>query len=115
MATYTSIDEYISNQTESTHKRLEAIRKLIHKIEPEAAETISYGIPTFDLNGKHLVHFAGYKNHIGFYPTPTGLEEFKEDLAGYETSKGTVQIPHTVDLPVDLITKIVKYRVSQVK
>ncbi len=80
---------------------------------PGAVETISYAIPTFDLNGKHLVHFAGYARHVGFYPIPSGLEAFKEDLAPYKRGKGSVQFPLDQPLPTDLIRRIVKFRVAE--
>jgi len=111
----TSIDEYIAEFPLETQKLLEQMRSLIREIvPPEAAETISYAIPTFDLNGKHLVHFAGFARHIGLYPTPTGLEEFKDALAPYKTGKGSVQLPLDEPLPVDLIRRIVEFRVSEV-
>jgi uncharacterized protein YdhG (YjbR/CyaY superfamily) len=80
---------------------------------PGAIETISYAIPTFDLNGKHLVHFAGYARHVGFYPIPSGLEAFKEDLAPYKRGKGSVQFPLGQPLPTDLIRRIVEFRVAE--
>ena len=111
----TSVDEYIAEFPLETQKLLEQMRSLIREIvPPEAAETISYAIPTFDLNGKHLVHFAGFARHIGLYPTPTGLEEFKDALAPYKTGKGSVQLPLDEPLPVDLIRRIVEFRVSEV-
>ncbi len=111
----TSIDEYIAEFPLETQKLLEQMRSLIREIvPPDATETISYAIPTFDLNGKHLVHFAGFAKHIGLYPTPDGLEEFKDALAPYKTGKGSVQLPLDEPLPVDLIRRIVEFRVSEV-
>lgn len=108
----TEIDDYIGAFPEETQKLLQKMRLTIRKAAPEADEKIGYGIPTFTLNG-NLVHFAGYKNHIGFYPAPQGLEEFKEELAGYKGGKGTVQFPLDQPLPLDLITRMVKYRIQQ--
>ena len=85
------------------------MRAIIHKVVPEAEEEIKYGIPTFILNG-NLVHYGGFKNHIGFYPAPSGIAEFKEELSKYKGAKGSIQFPLEKALPVSLITKIVKYR-----
>ena len=110
-----TIDEYIAGFPPETQARLQAVRALIAAIAPEATETISYAIPTFDLKGKHLVHFAGYASHIGFYPTPTGSDEFKEELSAYKTGKGSVQFPLSEPLPMDLIRRIVEFRVAEVE
>ena len=91
---------------------LESLRQTIRKAAPEAEETISYQIPTFRLNG-NLVHFAAFKNHIGFYPTPSGIEAFKEELSVYEGAKGSVKFPIYKQIPLDLVSKIVKYRVME--
>ena len=107
-----NIDEYISTFPEPVQKILESVRMTIQKAAPEAKETINYGIPTFSLNG-NLVHFAAFKNHIGFYPTPEGIEAFKKELSSYESAKGSVQFPLDQPMPLPLITKIVKYRVEQ--
>jgi uncharacterized protein YdhG (YjbR/CyaY superfamily) len=85
---------------------LEEMRSTIHAVAPEATESISYAIPTFDLNGRHLVHFAAFKNHIGFYPVPSALEAFKEELKAYKSGKGSAQFPHGKPLPLDLIRRI---------
>ncbi len=108
-----NIDEYISGFPKDVQKNLEQVRKTIKKAAPQAEETISYAIPTFDLNGKHLVHFAGYENHVGFYPAPVGMEAFKKEFAKYKTGKGSVQFPLNNPMPLDLITRIVKFRVKQ--
>ena len=108
----TSIDEYIAEFPSTTQKLLEQIRAVIKKAAPVAEEAIGYGIPTFKLNG-NLVHFAGYKQHIGFYPGAAGIFSFEKELAGYKTSKGAVQFPISKPMPVDLITRIVKFRVKQ--
>jgi len=112
-STANSIDEYIAGFPPETQKVLEEMRALIRASAPGATETISYAIPTFDLNGKHLVHFAGYKTHIGFYPVPSGLEAFKEDLMPYKQGKGSVQFPLGQPLPTDLIRRIVEFRVAE--
>ncbi|GLI12293.1 hypothetical protein MARBORIA2_13830 [Methanobrevibacter arboriphilus] len=109
-----TIDEYISNYPENIQKILEKIRKTIKEVAPEATEKISWGIPTFYLN-KNLVHFAAYKKHIGFYPNPSGIENFKDDLSKYKTSKGTVQFQYDELIPYDLIRKIVEFRVQENK
>ena len=103
------IDEYIENFPEDVQVILETIRMTIREAAPEAEETIKYQMPTFTLKG-NLVHFAGYKNHIGFYPTPSGIEQFREELAGYELSKGTIRFPLDKPIPYDLIGKIVAFR-----
>jgi uncharacterized protein YdhG (YjbR/CyaY superfamily) len=107
------IDEYIAGFPSAVQKILEKIRKTIRKAVPDAEEAIKYQIPTFVLNGGNLIHFAAYKNHIGLYPAPRGSEEFKDELAGYEGGKGTVQFPLDKPIPFDLITRIVKFRVQQ--
>lgn len=109
-----TIDEYINQYPEEIQIILETIRKLIHEIVPEATEKISYQMPTFYLNG-NLVHFAAFNHHIGFYPTPTGIEAFSEDLAKYKSGKGSVQFPLDEPMPLDLITRIVKYRVDEMR
>ena len=108
-----TIDEYIAEFPPEIQKVLEELRALIRANAPGATETISYAIPTFDLNGRHLVHFAGFKNHIGFYPVPSGLEAFKEDLRPYKQGKGSVQFPLGQSLPTDLIRRIVEFRVAE--
>jgi uncharacterized protein YdhG (YjbR/CyaY superfamily) len=107
-----TIDKYIANFPAETREILEQIRTTIRKIVPEATEAMKYGIPTFVLN-ENLVHFAAYPNHIGFYPTPSAVKAFKGDLSKYKTSKGAIQFPVDEPMPLDLITKIVKFRVSQ--
>jgi uncharacterized protein YdhG (YjbR/CyaY superfamily) len=107
------IDDYIAEFPPGTRKALEEMRSLIKATAPGATETISYAMPTFDLNGHHLVHFAGFAKHIGFYPVPSGVAAFKEDLRPYKTGKGSVQFPLGQPLPVDLIRRIVAYRVEE--
>jgi Uncharacterized conserved protein len=112
-STAASIDEYIAEFPTDTQTVLKEIRALIKQSAPGATETISYAIPTFDLNGKHLVHFAGYARHIGFYPTSSGIREFKEEISGYKTSTGAVQFPLGQPLPTDLIRRMVEFRVRE--
>ena len=107
-----SVDEYISAYPEQVQQKLSKIRATIKELAPTAIEKIAYGIPTFWLNG-NLVHYAAYKSHIGFYPTPSGMEGFKEELSNYKTSKGTVLFPLDKPIPLSLIKKIVKYRVAE--
>jgi uncharacterized protein YdhG (YjbR/CyaY superfamily) len=106
-----NINEYIEGFPEEIRILLELIRKTIREAAPGAEEAISYGMPAYKLNGP-LVYFAGYKNHIGFYPTASGIEAYKEKLSGYKWSKGAVQFPVNKPLPLDLIDEIVKFRVN---
>lgn len=110
-----SIDEYIAEFAPETQAVLQELRSVIKQAAPGAIETISYAIPTFDLNGKHLVHFAAYANHIGFYPTPSGIERFKVELGSYKSAKGSVQFPLDRPMPFDLIRQIVEFRVEEVR
>jgi uncharacterized protein YdhG (YjbR/CyaY superfamily) len=107
-----SVDDYIAGFPPETQRVLEELRALIRASAPDAVETISYAIPTFDLNG-HLVHFAGYARHVGFYPTGRGVEAFQEELRPYKGGKGSVQFPLGQPLPTDLIRRIVEYRVAE--
>ena len=104
------IDEYISGFPENTRMLLEQVRATIQNAAPQAEEIISYQMPAYKLN-RVLVYFAGYKNHIGFYPTSSGIEAFKKELSGYKGAKGSVQFPFDKPLPVELITRIVEFRV----
>ena len=108
-----NIQEYIVAFPETTQEKLRQIRKIIKENAPEAEETISYAIPTFKLNGKALVHFAGFKNHIGFYALPTGHEAFKKEFSIYKTGKGSVQFPLDKELPAALIARVVKFRIHE--
>lgn len=112
MQGYKTIDEYIDAFPEDVQEILNQLRQTIKAAAPEAKETINYQMPTFTLNG-NLVHFAAFQNHIGFYPTPTGIEAFKEELAPYKGAKGSVQFPIDQPLPFPLIRKIVEYRVNE--
>ncbi len=106
------VDEYIEQFPPEIRELLDQMRKTIRETAPNAEETISYAIPSYKLNGM-LVHFAAFSKHIGFYPGAGGIAEFADELAGYKTSKGTVQFPFTRPLPLDLIKRIVKFRVKQ--
>jgi len=108
-----SIDEYIAEFPPQTRTALEEMRALIRTAAPGATETISYAIPTFDLNGRHLVHFAGHVRHVGFYPTSSGVTAFATELGPYKHAKGSVRFPLDRPLPSDLIRRIVAFRVSE--
>jgi uncharacterized protein YdhG (YjbR/CyaY superfamily) len=107
-----NMDEYIAGFPDDVQVMLERIRATVHKAAPGAEEAMKYGIPTFVLKG-NLVHFGAYKKHIGFYPSPTGIAQFKKELSGFEMSKGAVQFPLDRSLPLSLISKIVKFRVKE--
>ncbi len=108
----TTIDEYIEGFPDDIQEILTKVRKTVRQAAPEADETISYQIPTFRLNGS-LVHFAAFKNHLGFYPTPSGTKAFQSQLAPYKHGKGTIRFPFDQPIPYDLITDIVKFRVQE--
>ena len=107
-----TIDEYISGFPEKVQDVLHKVRETIRKSAPDAEETINYQIPTFRLKG-NLVHFAAFKKHIGFYPTPSGIKQFQQELYGFETSKGSVKFPLEKPIPYDLISKITEFRVME--
>jgi uncharacterized protein YdhG (YjbR/CyaY superfamily) len=109
---YKNIDEYIAAFPAEVQEKLQKLRKIIRQSAPEAVETMSYQMPTFKLK-KNLVHFAAYENHIGFYPAPSGIEAFKNELAGYKHDKGSVQFKLSDPLPAELIRKIVEFRVKE--
>jgi uncharacterized protein YdhG (YjbR/CyaY superfamily) len=109
-----TVDGYIKMFPKDIAERLTAIRKIIQKLAPRAEEGISYGMPSYKLNGP-LVYFAGFKNHIGLYALPKTGVVFQKELSSYKTSKGTVQFQHTEPLPLPLIRKIVTYRVKENK
>jgi len=107
-----SIDDYIVSAPKEVQGKLREIRQAIHETAPEAEETISYRMPAFRMGGV-LVYFAAFKDHIGFFPTSSGVWAFKDKLASYKTSKGTVQFPLDKPLPIDLIKEIVAFRVKE--
>lgn len=115
MKTFSTIDAYIAVQPKEHREKLEILKNLIEKLAPDAVSSISYGMPWYKYYGKPLVYFACAKNHIGFYPTPRGIEPFKKELQEYKTSKGAIQFPHDEELPLQLIRKIVEFRVQENK
>jgi uncharacterized protein YdhG (YjbR/CyaY superfamily) len=109
-----SIDEYIARFPPETRSVLEELRTLIRACAPDATETISYAIPTFDLHGKHLVHFAGWKQHVALYPVPSGVASLQTALEPYMSGKGSARFPLGEPLPADLIRRIVDFRIEEV-
>jgi len=109
---FRTIDEYIVTFPRNVQVILKELRRTIRDSAPEAEEAITYGMPAFKLNG-NLVFFAAFKNHIGFYPTPSAIEAFKEELSDYEVSKGTIRFPMNRPVPLDLVRRIVAYRVKE--
>jgi uncharacterized protein YdhG (YjbR/CyaY superfamily) len=109
-----NIDEYIAGFPPDVQRVLEQIRATIREAAPAAEEAIKYQIPTFVLN-ENLVHFAAFKSHVGFYPTPSGIEKFKDELSTYEGAKGSVRFPIDKPMPLRLIRKIVAFRVKEVR
>ncbi len=112
MKTYKSISEYIKLAPKETQAILKQMRKEIQSAAPKAAESIKYGMPTFELNG-NLVHFAAMKGHLGFYPSPSGITNFKKELEKYSTSKGCIRFQYDKPVPISLVRKIVKFRVKE--
>ncbi len=108
----TNIDKYIAGFPKDIQAILQKIRKIVKKAAPGAQEKIGYQMPTFTLNG-NLVHFAAFKKHIGFYPTPSGTEKFKKEISVYKAAKGSIQFPLDQPIPYKLITKIVEFRVKE--
>ncbi|AWH83623.1 hypothetical protein HYN59_00165 [Flavobacterium album] len=106
------IDDYIAGFPEEVQKLLQEVRETVQSTAPDATEKISYGMPTFALNG-NLVYFAAFKNHIGFYALPSGTKAFREELATYKTGKGSIQFPFDRPLPLKLIQQIVKFRIAE--
>jgi uncharacterized protein YdhG (YjbR/CyaY superfamily) len=109
---YQNIDDYINKAPQEVQQKLRDLRVVIKAEVPDAQERIAYGMPTFSQNG-NLVHFAAFKNHIGFFPAPSGIENFKDELARYKTSKGTVQFPLDEEIPMDLVREIVRFRLKE--
>lgn len=107
------VDIYIDQFPSNVKEKLSEMRNVIKQNAPEANESFAYGMPAYKLNGRPLVYFAGFKNHIGFYATPTGHEEFKNELAGYKQGKGSVQFPIDEPMPLDLVKRIVQFRVKE--
>ncbi|ANU11929.1 hypothetical protein A1A1_13587 [Planococcus antarcticus DSM 14505] len=107
-----TIDDYIREAPKGVQETLQTLRRVIQEEAPGAQEAISYQMPTFVLNG-NLVHFAAFKNHIGFHPVPSGIEAFQQELATYKQGKGSVQFPLNQPMPYDLIRRIVRFRVAE--
>jgi uncharacterized protein YdhG (YjbR/CyaY superfamily) len=112
-STTATVDEYIASFPPATRAVLERMRQLISGEAPDAVETISYAIPTFDLGGRHLVHFAAFERHVGFYPGASGIAAFAAELAPYKHAKGSVQFPLGRPLPEDLVRRMVTWRVEE--
>lgn len=108
-----TIDAYIAEFPEQAQQAMQHIRELIHNIVPEVSETMSYAMPTFKLQGHYLVYFAAFKNHIGFYPAPVSKPAFQQDLAGYKTGKGSVQLPLNQPMPTSLIIKMIQFLLKE--
>ncbi len=113
MKKYSTVDEYIAKESQDRRELLEVVRTAIRETAPEAQEYISYGMPAYKLNKKPLVYFAVFNHHIGFYATPTGHSAFAKELSRYKQGKGSVQFPIDQPLPVDLIKRIVAFRVQE--
>lgn len=109
-----TISEYIKGQSGEVTKRLKTINELITKLAPKAVSTISYGMPAYKLNGKVLIYFAAFKNHVSIYPFPSTLEVFKKQTSNYKTSKGTIQFQNNEKLPIGLIIKIIRFRINEI-
>ncbi len=111
---FTTMDAYIASFPPEARKKLERLRRAIRECAPEAEEAMAYGVPTFRLK-ENLVHFAAHRNHIGFYPTSSGIAAFRKELTPYKTSKGTVQFPAGEPIPIELVKRIVRFRVGETK
>jgi uncharacterized protein YdhG (YjbR/CyaY superfamily) len=106
------VEKYISKFPEDTQKKLKKLRRAIMDSAPDAEETMSYGVPAFKQSG-NLVCYAAFKNHVGFYPEPSGIEKFRKELSDYETAEGTVKFPHDKPIPYELVRRIVEFRVGE--
>ena len=112
--TITNVDEYIGQYDDPVRSRLMEMRRTVLELAPSAVESISYGMPAYKLAGKPLVYFAGFPGHIGFYATPNGHVAFSKEFAPYKQGKGSVQFPHDEPLPLDLVRRVVEFRVGEV-
>ncbi len=112
---FATVDEYINSLPENTRLVLEKIRETVRKAAPEAVESISYQIPTFKLNGKKLVYFGGWKDHVGFYSISRGDRAFRKQIAPFETEKGALKFPIDKPFPYDLLKKLVKFRIEEIQ
>jgi uncharacterized protein YdhG (YjbR/CyaY superfamily) len=111
--TVNTIDEYIATFPKEVQTRLTQLRKIIHEAAPDVVESINYKMAAFKVNGKYVGYFAAFKNHIGYYPFPSGIAAFKKESVDFTTSKGTIQFPHDKPIPFDLVSKMVKYMVAE--
>ena len=111
---FKNVDEYIATFPEDVQVVLQQLRQTIHDAVPDAVEAISYQMPTFKLNG-NLIHFAAFKDHYGLYPTPSGIDAFQQELAPYSVAKGSIRFPKNQPIPFDLVTRIVQYRVQEMR
>lgn len=110
-----SVDEHIARASAKAKPMLEELRTIIRQAAPGATESVSYGIPTFDLHGRHLVHFAGYAKHVSLYPTSSGVKAFEEELRPYPTGKGTIHFALDQPIPAELVRRIVEFRVREIE
>jgi uncharacterized protein YdhG (YjbR/CyaY superfamily) len=110
-----TVEEYLDGFEGEVRARLDTMREVVRAAAPDAAESMAYGMPAYKLDGKPLVYFAGYAKHVGFYATPNGHEAFADELARYPQGRGSVQLPHTEPLPVDLVRRVVEFRVASIR
>jgi uncharacterized protein YdhG (YjbR/CyaY superfamily) len=117
MKNYKNITDYIKSFDKSSQKLLKDFRLMVRELAPKGVEAIRYGMPTLQIDGKNVLHYAAMKNHFGFYPTPSGIEAFKSELEklGIDYSKGCIRFPYRKPLPITLIKKIVKFRLKEEK
>ncbi|MFA7244164.1 MAG: DUF1801 domain-containing protein [Patescibacteria group bacterium] len=115
MKKYATVEDYISSYDPETREKLELMRKIIKEAAPEAVESISYGMPGYKLNGKQFLYFGGFPTHIGFYPLPCAIREFSHDIKKFKHSKGAIQFSLAEPLPIGLIKRMVKYRISELE
>lgn len=109
------IDTYIAKFSPEIQEKLNEIRQILREELPEADEVINYGIPTYKIKGQNVVHFGGFKKHVGFYPAPSGILKFQQELSGYKGAKGSVQFPHNEPLPTELIRRITQFRLEEIQ
>ena len=114
MQKYDTVDEYINSLPDRTKEELTKLRAMIKNLVPDTNESMSYGMPGYKLNNKPLIYFAGWKDHIGFYPTPSGIDALEKVTKKYKTGKGTLRFNLDKPIPWDLIEKIIKYRIQSV-
>ena len=110
-----TIDDHIASCPPEVRPKLEKLRRAIRSAAPAAEEAVAYRMPAFKLNGRPLVYFAAFKDHIGFFPTPSPIPVFKKELAEYKTSKGTIQFPLDRPIPFGLVREIVRFRVKEIR